>query len=224
MVRLLGNEDLERSSVVANCSMNRERRLTGSNGYGRELGIDVLALLKEKLAQGASFSWLDICCGTGKALLECARLVEDPRLRIIGVDLVDSLAGPPHSSVRFETTSITSWTAPHSFDLVTSVHGFHYLGDKLGVLAEAASWLTEDGLLVANLDATSMRTADDTPLGRRLTASLRANGFEFNTRQRRIACRGHRTPRLPYRYLGANDHAGPNYTGQPAVHSYYAPL
>ena len=28
---------------------------------------------------------------------------------------------------------------------------------------------------------------------------------------------------LPYRYLGADDRAGPNYTGQPAVVSYYAP-
>ena len=26
---------------------------------------------------------------------------------------------------------------------------------------------------------------------------------------------------LPYRYLGADDRAGPNYTGQPAVDSYY---
>ena len=26
---------------------------------------------------------------------------------------------------------------------------------------------------------------------------------------------------LPYRYLGADDQAGPNYTGQPAVDSYY---
>ena len=25
-----------------------------------------------------------------------------------------------------------------------------------------------------------------------------------------------------HRYLGADDHAGPNYTGQPAVHSVYA--
>lgn len=27
---------------------------------------------------------------------------------------------------------------------------------------------------------------------------------------------------LPYTYLGADDRAGPNYTNQPAVHSYYA--
>jgi len=26
---------------------------------------------------------------------------------------------------------------------------------------------------------------------------------------------------LPYTYLGADDRAGANYTGQPAVHSYY---
>lgn len=27
---------------------------------------------------------------------------------------------------------------------------------------------------------------------------------------------------LPYAYLGADDGTGPNYTGQPAVDSYYA--
>jgi len=28
----------------------------------------------------------------------------------------------------------------------------------------------------------------------------------------------------PYRYLGADDRAGPNYTGQPAVDAHYEPL
>ncbi|MFD0205449.1 MULTISPECIES: hypothetical protein [Saccharothrix] len=37
---MLDNEELARSSVVANNTMNRERRLTGSNGYGRYLGAD----------------------------------------------------------------------------------------------------------------------------------------------------------------------------------------
>ena len=38
----------------------------------------------------------------------------------------------------------------------------------------------------------------------------------------RITCTGHRHINLPYRYLGADDRAGPNYTGQPAVCSLYA--
>ncbi|MFD4871429.1 hypothetical protein [Streptomyces sp. NPDC058412] len=30
--------------------------------------------------------------------------------------------------------------------------------------------------------------------------------------------------RLPFRYLGTDPAAGPNYTGQPAVASYYEPV
>jgi SAM-dependent methyltransferase len=227
VIRLLDDDALAGSAVVANRDMNRERGLTGSNGYGRELGVDVPDMIEDRLASGG-FRWLDLCCGEGRALLECARLVDDPRLHITGVDLVDFFAGPPRPEVRLETASVASWAPDGSFDLVTCVHGLHYVGDKLGVLAKAASWLTEDGLLVANLAAASIVSADGRPLGRRLTAALRAAGFDYDGRRRRISCRGRRQPGFllrslgQFRYLGADDRAGPNYTGQPAVNSYYA--
>jgi SAM-dependent methyltransferase len=213
---LLDDQALERSSVVANCAMNRDRRLAG---YGRELGLDVAAMAGERIATG--FRWVDLCCGAGKALLECATLVDDPRLRITGVDLVDFFAAPTHPGVRFETASVASWAPTYAVDLVTCVHGLHYVGDKLGLLTRAASWLVDDGLLVANLATTSIRSADGTPLGRRLTTALRSAGFQYDGRNHRIRYTGNRQPRLPFRYLGADDQAGPNYTGQPAVHSYY---
>ncbi|MCC8244690.1 class I SAM-dependent methyltransferase [Saccharothrix luteola] len=223
MVRLLDNESLERSSVVANRAMNRERGLTGSNGYGRELGIDVVDLITDRLARGGEpFHWLDLCCGTGTALLECARLVDDPGLRITGVDLVDFFAGPPHAGVEFVTGPVESFVPRRSFDLVTCVHGLHYVGDKLGVLARAASWLTADGVLVANLDLAAVVSAEGRPWGRRLTGPLRAAGFDYDSRRRRVRCVGRRQVDLPFHYLGADDQAGPNYTGQPAVNSHYA--
>jgi SAM-dependent methyltransferase len=223
MVRLLDDQALERSSVVANCAMNRERGLTGSNGYGRELGIDVVELITDRLSGGAeAFDWLDLCCGTGKALLECARLVDDPRLRITGVDLVDFFAGPSHPGVEFVTASAGSLAPQRSYDLVTCVHGLHYVGDKLDVLTRAASWLSADGLLVANLDLAAVLSDEGRPLRRRLTEPLRSAGFDYDARRRRVECTGHRQASLPFRYLGADDQAGPNYTGQPAVNSYYA--
>jgi SAM-dependent methyltransferase len=213
--RLLDDGALERSSVVANCDMNRERQLAA---YGRELGIDIAELIRDRFNRGVeTFRWLDLCCGTGSALLECARLIDDARLCITGVDLVDYFAGPVHPSVRLEVVSVTAWMPTEQYDLVTCVHGLHYVGDKLGVLTNAASWLAEDGLLVANLDVASVRTG----LGRRLATALRANGLEYDGRRRRITCRGPRAVRLPFRYRGADDQAGPNYTGQPAVNSYY---
>jgi hypothetical protein len=56
-------------------------------------------------------------------------------------------------------------------------------------------------------------------------AALRAAGFAYSPRRRLLTLHGRR--RLPagvpgFRYLGADPAAGPNWTGQPAVDSYYA--
>ncbi|MEU5989699.1 class I SAM-dependent methyltransferase [Spirillospora sp. NPDC047418] len=207
----LDDAALESSPVVANCAMNRERTL---KGYVRELGVDVLA-------EAGAGHWLDLCCGAARALTEAA--AANPDLEITGVDLVAHFAPAP-ASVRLVTASVTTWTPDDRADLITCVHGLHYVGDKLTTLTRAASWLTENGLLIANFDARSVRLPDGSPAGRRLTAALRQAGFTYDARRHRISLRGHRTIELPYRYLGADDRAGPNYTGQPAVDSFYAPI
>lgn len=74
---------------------------------------------------------------------------------------------------------------------------------------------------MADLDLASIRLANGRPAGRRLTAQLRAAGLYYDPRRRRVTCTGPRELILPYTYLGADDHAGPNYTGQPAVNSHY---
>jgi SAM-dependent methyltransferase len=213
VTRYLDDEALERSAVVANCTMNRERSLTGSNGYGRELGLDVLA----ELGDGAR--WLDLCCGSGRALDEAAALL-DGRAEIVGVDLAGRFVPERPAGPRLVTASVTAWTPDGRFDLITCVHGLHYVGDKLEVLARAASWLTGDGLLVASFDARSVRLVDGT--ARRVAAELRRQGFAYDASRRRVSLRGGREVRFPFRYLGADDQAGPNYTGQPAVDSFYA--
>jgi len=206
---MLDDTALERSPVVANCAMNRERTM---KGYVRELGVDVLA--------EAGRRWLDLCCGTGRALTEAA--AANPGLEIIGVDLVDHFVPAP-ASVRLVTASITTWAPDDRADLITCVHGLHYVGDKLGALTRAASWLAQDGLLVANFDTRSVRLPDGSPAGRRLTTALRQAGFAYDPRRHRISLRGNRTIALPYTYEGADDRAGPNYTGHPAVDSFYKP-
>lgn len=44
---LLSDDALEESTVVANCLMNRDRVLAGSNGYGRELRLEPLEFLQQ---------------------------------------------------------------------------------------------------------------------------------------------------------------------------------
>jgi SAM-dependent methyltransferase len=225
-MRLLSDETLEHSAVVANCRMNRERNLLGSNGYDRELGLNPLDFLMER-ATAHPAAWLDLCCGTGRALLQAARQVQAEglfsRIEIIGVDLVGmfDLTDPAPSCLRLVEASLSTWRPERRFNLITCVHGLHYIGDKLGLIARAASWLAEDGLLVANLDLTNLKLCDERVTGRRIVNEVRRAGLEYDRKRRLVVCRSRREINLPYRYLGADDRAGPNYAGQPAVDSYY---
>lgn len=213
---LVSDAELERSAVVANREMNRTRGLSGRDGYQATLGVDLAALLGNGPKR-----WLDLCCGSGRALVEAAAVLGGSA-DLTGVDLADQFAAPIPAHVRLITASITTWQPTDKFDLITCVHGLHYIGDKLTVLAKAASWLTADGLFVADFEAASIRRPDGTPFGRRLTKALRENGFDYDSRRHQIRRHGHGVARLPFDYLGADRNAGPNYTGQPAVHSYYS--
>ena len=98
---LLDSVALLDSSVVANNAMNRGRRLRGSNGYDRELGFDPLRLLARH-ARGRVL-WTDLCCGTGRALVDAAAEIAQRGLRdvirIEGVDLVDFFHPNPHPDI-----------------------------------------------------------------------------------------------------------------------------
>jgi hypothetical protein len=123
--------------------------------------------------------------------------------------------------LRLVEASLSAWRPERRFDRIACVHGLHSVSDKLGLIARAASWLLEVGLFVDNIDLHSLKLADGKPAGRRFAADLRRPGLEYDRRRRRIVCPGRRIVGLPYRYPGADDRAGPNDTGQPAVDSYY---
>jgi hypothetical protein len=170
---------------------------------------------------------LDLCCGEAKALLEAARIVHgqglDARVEIVGVDLVapPTPTEPESSCLRLIRSSLTTWQPSERFDLITCVHGLHYLGDKLGFLAQAISWLAEDGHFAANLDLNNIKLTDGRPAGRVVAKELRRAGLDYDSRKKRVHCSRRIEVRWPFRYCGANDQAGPNYTKQPAVDSYY---
>lgn len=191
---LLPDVELERSAVVANCRMNRGRNLTGSNGYGRELGFDPLDFLRGRASGNRQTGWLELCCGTGKALIDAARIAHGEGLdvEIVGVDLVGMFhrTDPGLTSLRLVEASLSGWRPDHPFDLITCVHGLHYVGDKLGLIARAASWLTEDGLFVASLDLHNMKISDCELPVRRIAADLRRAGLEYDRRRRLVVCRG----------------------------------
>lgn len=97
--KLLDDAALEFSSVVAHRFMNRERVLRGGNGYAREIGFDAFDFLAGRVAARGRAGWLDLCCGSGRALIDAAQLSRerelDDRIAIRGVDLVDHFARAP---------------------------------------------------------------------------------------------------------------------------------
>lgn len=221
---LLTADELEGSSVVANCTMNRERELRGSNGYEVELGFDPLEWLQGRLARQSTVRWLDLCCGTGKALIQAAIACENiggGLVNITGVDLVGMFLPNKSTNLQLIQCSVFDYQPIERFDLITCVHGLHYLGDKLQAIRLAASWLVSDGCFVANLDAANLCLSEAGKGQREIVRFLREQGFEYLPTKHLLKLTGHMEFEIPFKFRGADDSAGPNYTKQSVVTSYY---
>ena len=229
MGKLLDDVRLAQSPVVANCMMNRERVCTGGNSYAKELGLNPLDFLRSRLETQKRVAWLDLCCGRGRALIEAgqhlAGLAAGREIVLIGIDLVPMFDPCPDELhfVRFVEASAVGWEPECAFDLITCVHGLHYVGDKLGLVQRACSWLKPDGRFIANLDWDNLKGSGEAATARKLLRKLRRAGLCYDTRKHLLSCLGNKRIRLDYEYLGADEGAGPNYTGQAAIHSYYRP-
>lgn len=222
--RLLSTSELENSPVVANCCMNRERDLCGSNGYEVELGFDPLMWLQERASEKRPVRWLDVCCGSGKALIQAANLIDESGINsisITGVDLVGMFLRHRSRYLKLVQCSVFEFAPSERFDLITCVHGLHYIGDKLRAIELAADWLTSGGLFVANLDLSNLCIAEVGKGHRKILSSLRSEGFQYLQAKHLLKCVGRKELKSSYRYVGADVAAGPNYTKQPAVNSYY---
>jgi trans-aconitate methyltransferase len=220
--------------------MNRERRFVGENSYSKDLRVDLAEFLQDRLAEANSthlrvtlelptVRWLDLCCGQGFALRQAAQMFPAQQgqatLEIVGVDLVvDPRNAPQFPHLTFVEAALPRCWPTREFDLITCVHGLHYLGDKFAVIAQAVACLKPDGLFAAHLDPANLRHRYDARFGATVVRWLKRSGFEYHARFRRIICRGPRSLDAPWRFLGADDQAGPNFTGQPAVNSWYADI
>jgi SAM-dependent methyltransferase len=227
MVKLLNTSNLEDSSIVANCLMNRERGCTGGNSYAKELALSPLDFLRARLQTRQSIAWLDLCCGQGRALIEGAQhlaaQIQEKEIVLIGLDLVSMFDPCPNelSFLRFWQESVANWKPECAFDLITCVHGLHYIGDKLKLIQRACSWLKPDGLFIANLDLGNLRLSGKAKTNRKLLRDIKGAGLNYNPKKHLLSCQGSKDISLDYEYLGADDTTGPNYTGQAAVTSYY---
>lgn len=220
-MRITDDKQLEQSPVVANCCMNRERDLTGPNGYDIEIGFQPVEFLRDKVAANGTARWLDLCCGTGKALTQAATVIELEPIEIVGVDLVGMFVKQSSRQLTLLEASLSTWSSEGHFDLITCIHGLHYIGDKLGLITRACAWLTSNGMFVANLETSNLRLSPNGSPSRIFAKELRQAGLEVLTQRRLVTCHGHCRLSLPFAYVGADDQAGPNYTKQPVVNSHY---
>jgi len=229
--KLLNNSILLDSGVVANNRMNRGRGCLGSNGYQKDLSFNPLDFLQERLVDNKFVSWLDICCGEGRALVETATNFADLEraentsfnLQLTGIDLAGMFCSFPAglNCLTLLETSIEEYEPEQKFDLITCVHGLHYIGDKLSVIGKAAQFLKKDGIFRANLELKNLKLSEEQNSDKIFTEFFSAKGFIFDKRKNLLCLRGGKIFDSPFVYQGADDKAGPNYTGQPAVDSYY---
>ncbi len=226
-MRLLNSEQLAQSPVVANCRMNRERQASGDNSYERELNLNPISFLLDRTRPEAQVRWLDLCCGSGNALIQAAQYLTDVDagigFHLIGVDLGGRFLEVPHdlATVDLVEASLETFTPDGPFDLITCVHGLHYVGDKLEVIRKYAARLKSDGVFVANLDVRDIFDAE----GQRLDTEVRSwffeNKLDYDSTVRVLRCDGPREVKCRFEFAGANDQYGKNYTGQETVSSYY---
>ena len=226
-MKLLLEQELIWSDVVANNRMNRKRKASGVNSYEKELGFKPETFLNACLEIQDKVKWLDLCCGEGGALLQYAEVVatqnRQSRALLKGIDLVDQFLPIPGNitCLEYEVSSLVGWAVDDQYDLATCVHGLHYIGDKLKVLQNACKAIANSGLLIVNLDLKSIKVEGD-PAHRYLRGLFKRVGIHYDSRRKIVRCEGRRELDIELIYQGANDMAGPNYTGQDAVDSYYA--
>lgn len=225
MIHLLNNSELEKSDVVANNRMNRERNLVGINSYKKDIGIDPIQFIQQKMASQNFFHWLDLCCGKGKALLQAAAYFNEHKntIHFQGIDLVDYFepSSEKYDHLELICGSIMDFIPKQSYDLITCVHGLHYIGDKLKMIEKYSEALKDDGLFVTHLDLNNIKSSTLSDIKKLLIEQFKKPGFNYNSRTKILTCTGKRAIDFKLSYKGANDQAGPNYTGQEAVDSYY---
>lgn len=208
--------------------MNRKRQLSGINSYEKELGFDLEKWLLDRIEEKGRLRWLDICCGEGHALSSfgkrCIELGIDDQIELIGVDLVGMFVlnnAQEYPFLQFITTAVEQWETNLSFDLITCIHGLHYIGDKLGCLQSVCTWLAKDGQFWGSLDLNDIRSPERKPWKKYLVQEWQQSTWTFLQRKHLLHIDGNQVWNNSFIYLGANDEAGTNYSGQEIVHSYY---
>ena len=146
------------------------------------------------------------------------------QVQIVGVDLVEMFTPENAPGVTLTAADVAAFTLDRPADLITCVHGLHYLGDKLGFLQHAYAMLAPGGLLLANLDADNLRASGaDSSVWRQAVRHAGNGGvtLDFKGHVLRIERTGV-TLDFGVTFQGATVSEQPNYTGITVIDSWYS--
>jgi ubiquinone/menaquinone biosynthesis C-methylase UbiE len=223
-MELLPENKLIWSPVVANTRMNRERKASGINSYEKEFGFKPESFLEARIMENGHAAWVDLCCGRGNALNQTAAYLEEKGLMdkaiLEGVDLLDTITSNVENKIRYQFLPLLQWKPEKEYDLITCSHGLHYIGDKIKAIQQAFSALKPTGLFIANLDLVNMVIEGETST-KYLKKIFSEHKIQYDGRKKLLQQTGKRYIEFGLEYKGADDKAGPNYTGQDVVTSYY---
>ncbi len=230
---MLRPDELLSSPIVANSTMNRGRDLSGVNSYERDLRFSPTDFLADRVQERGHALWYDACCGQGRALIEAARQFQATDwgrpVRIVGVDLVETFTPEhaPHVTLIAADVAAFRLDHPHQVhaDLITCVHGLHYLGDKLGFLETAYAMLAPGGLLLTHLDPDNLRAIGaGASVWRQAVRRAAKDGVALNFKGHVLRIvQTEAALDFGVTYQGATVSEQPNYTGITVIDSWYAP-
>jgi SAM-dependent methyltransferase len=224
---MLNPNELLASSVVANATMNRGRGFFGVNSYQRELHFDISQFLADRVRTQGQAVWYDACCGQGRALIEADREFAATewgrKVRIIGADLVEMFVPNDAPNVQLIAANAVDFAPDCPADLITCVHGLHYLGDKLGFLQNVHVHRAPGGLFLGHLDSNNVReTGSEQPLWSRLSRQARNTGVSLQFKNHLLSLeRTESLLKFAAVYVGATISPEPNYTGITVIDSWY---
>lgn len=228
----LEDEALLASETVVNAAMNRGRALTGVNSYERDLKMDIGAFLARRVQERGHAVWYDACCGEGRALREASVAWEGQRqwasrVQMLGVDLWDDFAPVGAPCVRFVAADVVTYDPGTDVDLITCVHGLHYLGDKLRFLERCYARLAPGGVFIGHLDTDNLRFEAQGQASPVSWSALlrRVRGDSASITYRNHLLRMERIGNGPLHfggeYLGASVSERPNFSGMTGIDSWY---
>ena len=221
-------DELLSSPVVANATMNRGRGLGGVNSYERELRFSITDFLAERVRERGKAVWYDACCGQGRALVEAgtqfAEMAWGRQIEIVGVDLMGMFTPEQVPGVTLIAAEVAAFRLDQPADLITCVHGLHYLGDKLGFLQHAYAMLALDGLFLGHLDAKNVHAVDGgPPIWRQAARHAAKSGVALDFKSHVLCIKRTDAPLgFGVTYQGATVSEQPNYTGITVIDSWYA--